>query len=234
MEFVSPNPPAFATQRQRTMRFIVYPLPIALLLAVVVIFVSDRTGSFSNGPLDAILLDIWETPDGAFVASSPDFRLPPNARMHSQFSLSVAGARTGWKWWVPITTRYAPPAISYIVYEFGLTSVPSIPRDSALFRFIDEHIRANEDGIARAAWIGELSQFDYGGWIRALPLAFIGIYPIVGLILISPIAYRDIRARHRLKWGRCAVCGYDLFHDWNSGCPECGWLRDQYDLLSPR
>ncbi len=29
----------------------------------------------------------------------------------------------------------------------------------------------------------------------------------------------------RRKRGHCAICGYDLRHDFAIGCPECGWRR---------
>lgn len=43
-------------------------------------------------------------------------------------------------------------------------------------------------------------------------------------LLVAPSL---IRSRVRRRRGHCPRCAYDLLADFTSGCPECGWNRDQ-------
>ena len=50
-----------------------------------------------------------------------------------------------------------------------------------------------------------------------------------GLFLGPGAAQRTIRR----KRGRCVKCGYDLRGDLDTGCPECGWNRNESRLAHP-
>ena len=67
---------------------------------------------------------------------------------------------------------------------------------------------------------------------RALPLApiwpgfvinTIFYAPIVWMLWLSPLVVRRFIRRRQ---GRCINCGYDLRGELESGCPECGWRRE--------
>lgn len=66
---------------------------------------------------------------------------------------------------------------------------------------------------------------------RALPLMPIWIgfaldTAAFGVIWLLPIVgLASLRARRRIRRGRCEKCGYDLRQDPAGGCPECGWGR---------
>lgn len=40
-------------------------------------------------------------------------------------------------------------------------------------------------------------------------------------------AHRIVRTTLRLRRGRCVHCGYDLCHNYASGCSECGWKKPE-------
>ena len=46
-------------------------------------------------------------------------------------------------------------------------------------------------------------------------------------ILWLPFAPFQLRRYIRVKRGRCIKCGYDLRGAFSSGCPECGWQREE-------
>ncbi|MEE9129209.1 MAG: hypothetical protein V3T84_04260 [Phycisphaerales bacterium] len=46
---------------------------------------------------------------------------------------------------------------------------------------------------------------------------------VLWLAMLAPITLRRIIRRKR---GLCIKCGYDLRGDFSTGCPECGWRRD--------
>ena len=46
---------------------------------------------------------------------------------------------------------------------------------------------------------------------------------ILWLLSLTPYA---LRRSIRRKRGHCINCGYDLRGDLSSGCPECGWRRE--------
>ncbi len=45
-------------------------------------------------------------------------------------------------------------------------------------------------------------------------------------ILWLPFAPLQLRRYVRAKRGHCLECGYDLRGDFATGCPECGWRRE--------
>ena len=47
---------------------------------------------------------------------------------------------------------------------------------------------------------------------------------LLWLLTLGPFTARRMIRRKR---GRCIKCGYDMRGDFSSGCPECGWGRDE-------
>ena len=47
---------------------------------------------------------------------------------------------------------------------------------------------------------------------------------ILWLLTLGPFTARRMIRRKR---GLCIKCGYDLRGDFSSGCPECGWQREE-------
>ena len=49
------------------------------------------------------------------------------------------------------------------------------------------------------------------------------------LFLLCLIVVKRTRKRWRVLKGNCPICCYNLRSDLTSGCPECGWQRDECD-----
>lgn len=75
-----------------------------------------------------------------------------------------------------------------------------------------------------------------GKWwhLRALPLRPVWsgiavdtfVYAVLWWVLLASLGgLASWRRSVRYRRGRCADCGYDLVHKFESGCPECGWNR---------
>jgi len=67
----------------------------------------------------------------------------------------------------------------------------------------------------RILWRGFLVDSLISAAVFALVLSFVAL------------AIMFARSAARRRRGRCLRCGYDLRHDLNRGCPECGWARDE-------
>ena len=49
------------------------------------------------------------------------------------------------------------------------------------------------------------------------------------LFLSSLIGVKYTRRHWRIHKGNCPLCGYNLRSEFSTGCPECGWQRDECD-----
>jgi hypothetical protein len=66
---------------------------------------------------------------------------------------------------------------------------------------------------------------------RALPVrvvwrGFLVDSLVSGAVWFGVLSIPLCRAQLRHSRGLCPKCAYDLRHDWASGCPECGWNRE--------
>jgi hypothetical protein len=54
---------------------------------------------------------------------------------------------------------------------------------------------------------------------------YAAVWFVLWAVLVIP--RRFVREVARFRRGTCIQCGYDLGYDFMSGCPECGWRRDE-------
>ena len=102
-----------------------------------------------------------------------------------------------------------------------------------------EHARARiveiSGGIGLPLMEGGFTEY-YPGfrstWPKALPLrilwqGFALNTLFYAALLWIPFALIQLRRYIRHRRGHCIRCGYDLRGELSSGCPECGWRRDE-------
>ncbi len=65
--------------------------------------------------------------------------------------------------------------------------------------------------------------------VNLLTLEDVVFYPVIGIALAIVLCLLARNGRwnrwRRRRNGACLQCGYDLRHDFDKGCPECGWRR---------
>lgn len=80
--------------------------------------------------------------------------------------------------------------------------------------------------IDRRRWffdVAGIEGFEFvAAWMLLATLVFVCVMPpTIGVLL-----FHRLSRRGRIKRGHCAKCDYDLRHQFERGCPECGWKRD--------
>jgi hypothetical protein len=54
----------------------------------------------------------------------------------------------------------------------------------------------------------------------------LGLLSLFGILLAFGLRNHYWRELDRMRRGLCPRCEYDLRHDLDQGCPECGWHRE--------